>query len=964
MDKNYKLSRAIKFAMLSGAYAVGAGVFSAAHAQPAEQQVEEITVTGSRIVRRDFEGTSPVFTLDSSSIQDAGTPQIEQVLNELPQLVPTITTTSNNPSNGGQAQVDLRGLGTSRTLVLMDGIRLQPSNVSGTIDLNTVPAGLIDSIEIVTGGGSAVYGSDAIAGVVNIKLRRDFEGVQVSSTYAESAEGDGGTQTVSLMMGGDFDGGRGNAVMYMSYDKRDGVYAGDRAFSAVARGPNLAPLGSAGVPDGFYVPAGANRGTQAAYDSVFGAGAVPNTDILGFNTDGTLFSRTGTVNYKGDKTDIGFNPNTFSYNYAPVNYLQLPLERRQIAAFGHYELGDNAEAYAKMSYTTYSANQELAATPVTSGVGSTVAVTNPFISPELATILASRADPTAPFTLYKRTVEVGPRGSNNNYDVLQMTFGSRGDFELADYTWNWDLWGSWGRTQRTEIQTGNVSRSKLQAAHNATAANPDPLGCGGLNPFGLGSMSEACAAAIAVQAQNTTILTNKMAGATMTGGVFELPAGTVQTAFGVEYRDNEAVFRPDQFLASGDVVGFNAQQPTVGAIDVKEVFAEFSVPVLSGAPMANYLGLDGAVRHSDYNLAGGVDTYSLGLDYEPFDNLKLRGSYNRAVAAPNVSQLFRPQNEGFPAYTDPCWDGSAQRTGANAAQVNALCAAQGAPASFPQGNGQVRALSGGNPNLEPEEADTYTFGTVWTPDLQDLNLRLAMDWFRYEITERIGGVGAASIVSRCFNDQDANPTYSPSNQWCSFFERSAAGVAENVRATDQNLGKMNIDGIDLQIDAGMELGAGMLTSNIALTHLLKWQQQEDPAAPLTRQEGTIGVVIAETLPEWKARISTGYAFGEYNVQWTMNYIDGMDVVNSNAGRSRVTAGVVPTVGSYTYHRLTGSWTPGMLEGLSLTAGINNLMDKQPPVYTGDAGAGIQSNTDPSTYDVLGRRYFVSATYKF
>lgn len=964
MIKNTTLRRAVKLAMLSGAYTVGMGAVSTAQAQPESAELEEIVVTGSRIVRRDFEGTSPVFTLDSSAVRDAGTPQIEQVLNELPQLVPTITTTSNNPSNGGQAQVDLRGLGTSRTLVLMDGIRLQPSNVSGTIDLNTVPAGLIESIEIVTGGGSAVYGSDAIAGVVNIILRDDFEGVQVGSTLAESAEGDGGTQTINLTIGGNFAEDRGNAVMYMSYDNRDGVYAGDRAFSEVARGPNLAPLGSAAVPEGFYVPAGANRGSQAAYDSVFGAGAVPNTDILGFNTDGSLFSRTGTVNYQGDTTDIGFNPNTFSYNYSPVNYLQLPLERRQVAAFGHYELNENAEAYAKMSYTTYSADQELAATPITSGVGSTVSASNPFIGADLATILASRDDPDAPFTFYKRPVEVGPRGSNNNYDVLQMTFGTRGDFQLVDYTWNWDVWGSWGRTQRTEIQTGNVSRSALQSAYDATADNPDPLGCGGLNPFGLGTISEACAEAIAVQAQNTTILTNKMAGATMTGGVFELPAGTVQTAFGVEYRDNEAVFRPDQFLASGDVVGFNAQQPTVGSIDVMEVFAEFSVPLLSDGPLVNYLGLDGAVRHSDYNLAGGVDTYSLGVDYEPVENVKVRASYNRAVAAPNVSQLFRPQNEGFPAYTDPCWDGSAERTGPNAAQVEALCAAQGAPASFPQGNSQVRALSGGNPDLAPEEADTYTFGAVWSPDLQDLNLRLAVDWFRYEITERIGGVGAASIVSRCFNDQEANPSYSPTNQWCSYFERSAAGVAENVRATDQNLGKMNLDGIDLQLDAGMEVGPGLLTSNIALTHLLKWQQQEDPSAPLTDQEGTIGVVIGETLPEWKARISTGYDFGEFNVQWTMNYIDGMDVVNSNAARSLVTSGVVPSVGSYTYHRLTGSWAPDMVEGLSLTAGINNLMDKQPPIYTGDASAGIQSNTDPSTYDVLGRRYFVSATYNF
>jgi len=964
MIKNTKLSRAIKLAMLSSAYTVGMGAMSTAQAQQAGAEVEEIVVTGSRIVRRDFEGNSPVFTLDSSAITDAGTAQIEQVLNELPQLVPTITTTSNNPSNGGQANVDLRGLGTTRTLVLMNGQRLQPSNVNGSIDLNTIPAGLIESVEIVTGGGSAVYGSDAIAGVVNVILRDDFEGIQANSMYATTAESDGTTKTMSLMMGGNFDDNRGNAVLYMSYDDREGVFAGAREFSSVALGPTLQPLGSVAIPDGYYVPSGSNLGSQAAYNAAFGAGNVAPTSYIGFNADGSLFSRNGTFGYTGDTSDPGFNASSYSYNYSPVNYLQLPLERRQLAAFGHYNLDDNVEVYTRMSVTNYSATQELAATPITSGIGSTMPVSNPFIPSELANILASRPNPNANFLFYKRTNEVGSRAGTDDYDVLQLTLGSRGDFDMMDYTWNWDVWGSYGRTQRTQIQTGNVSRSKLQSAYDATAANPDPLGCGGLNPFGLNRISDACAEAIAVQAQNTTILETTMAGATMTGGLFELPAGTVQTAFGVEYRDNEANFRPDQFLSSGDVVGFNAQQPTVGSIDVMEFFAEFSVPLLANITGIDYLGLDAAVRHSDYNLAGGVDTYMASLDYQPMENVKIRGSYNKAIAAPNVSQLFRPQNEGFPSYSDPCWNGSAARTGANAAQVNALCAAQGAPANFPQGNSQVRALTGGNPDLAPEEADTFTFGTVWTPDFQDVNLRLAVDWFRYEIEQRIGAVGAASIVSRCYNDQGANPTYSLNNQWCGFFERNSAGIAENVRSNDQNLGKFNIDGIDLQLDSGFEFGPGTVTANLAATHLLKWQQQEDSASPLTNQEGTIGIIIGETLPEWKGRLSTGYSFSDYNVQWTMNYIGGMDVVNSDAGRTLVVNGAIPTVGSVTYHRLTAGWRPSTLEGLNLTAGVTNLFDKNPRVYTSDARAGIQANTDPSVYDVLGRRYFVNVTYSF
>ena len=969
MAINNTLRSAVKIALMSGASSVGMAALSPAFAQsaPSDNQIEEITVTGSRIVRKDFETSSPVLTLDARSIIDSGTPQLEQVLNELPQLVPTITVTSNNPSNGGQAQVDLRGLGSGRTLVLMDGARLQPSTVSGLIDLNTIPAGLIESVEIVTGGGSAVYGSDAIAGVVNIKMRRNFEGVQISALTSQTGESDGLTNGFSLLMGSNFSEDRGNAVVFMSFDDRESVFAGDRAFSIAALGPTLQPLGSTTIPNGYYVASGNNPATQASYDQVFGQfgatpGQVPNSSWVGFNADGSVFSRTGTVNFQGDTNDPGFNASNYTYNYSPVNYLQLPLQRRQIAAFMNYSVTDNVEMYAKMTYTNYNASQELAATPVSSGIGSTMLPTNPFIPADLATILASRTNPAGAFTFGKRTTEVGSRNGDNNYDVLQTTLGARGSFDLGNYNWNWDVLGGYGRTQRSEVQTGNVSRSRLQNAYNATAANPDPLGCGGLNPFGEGRISAACATAIGIKAQNSTILTNHYASATFTGGVFEMPAGTFQAAVGLEYRESDAVFSPDEFLASGDVVGFNAQQPTEGRIDVIEGFVEISAPLLADKTMVNYLGLDAAYRRSDYNLAGGVDTYMVGLEYEPVDSIKFRGSYNRAIAAPNVSQLFRPQSESFPSYVDPCWNNSAARTGSNATQVNTLCATQGAPANFPQGNSQVRALLGGNPNLDPESADTYTLGVVWQPEFAETKVRTAVDWFRYEIEDRIGGVGAASIVSRCFNDQGANPTYANNNIWCSFYRRDANGIATDVQSTDQNLGKMNIDGVDMQLDLGRDIGPGALSLNMATTYLIKWQQQEDPASPLTGQAGTIGILVAETFPRWKGRMSVGYQFDDYEVRWTANYIHSMAVVNSDAGRSGVSTGVTPAVPSYTYHRLTGTWTP--IESLSVTLGIANLFDKEPPIYTSDSRAGIQANTDPSTYDVLGRRFFLTGSYSF
>lgn len=976
MSKSNLTRRAVRLTLAAAAAAT-----AYAPQVMAQEGLDQVVVTGSRIVRQDYEATSPVFTVDRSALLNAGTHQIEQVLNELPQLVPNITVTSNNPSLGGQASVDIRGLGAARTLVLLDGGPLQPSTTGGLIDLNTIPAGLIESIEIMTGGGSATYGSDAIAGVVNVKLRRDFEGVEIRAQGGQSAESDGQTQGASVMMGGNFDGGRGNAVLFMSYDQRDEVFAGARAFSEVALGPQLTPLGSTTTPEGYFVAASNNLPTQAAANAVWAqygaaAGSVPNASWVGFNPDSSVFSRTGTVNFQGDTSDPGFNTADYTYNYSPVNYLQLPLERRQVAAFGHVNMGDSAEVYARMMYTNYQASQELAATPVSSGIGSTIPVTNRFIPANLATLLASRPTPGAVFTFAKRLADIGPRHVDNDYDVVQGLVGMRGDFKVADRDWGWDVSAFWGHTQRTEIQLGNASRSRLQAAYN----NPDALaanGCTGFNPFGLGTISPACAAAILVRASNITEIEATGVTGVVTGELFDLPAGAVQTAFGIQYSETEANFKPDQFLASGDVVGFNAALPVSGDINNTDYFAEVSVPILANITGIQYLGLDAGYRYSDYNLAGTFDTYMMGLEYKPIETVKLRGSYQRATRAPNVFELFRPQSENFPAYRDPCWNGSPERTSTDPAVVagtNALCATQGVGTNFPQGNSQVRALSGGNPDLDPEFVDTYTVGVVWQPDFGDNRLRVAVDWFSYKLDDVIGSVGASTIVTRCFNAQGANSSYDPNNFWCSLFGRNQAGIAEDVLQTDQNLGKRNVEGVDMQADFRRPIGPGEFHANLALTQLLNWERQEDSASPFVAVDGTITIEVAETFPELKGVLNLGYTFSDYELGWAVRYIDGMDVVNNDAARtlSSESCGTTPpptcltplntTVASYDYHRFTAGWRP--TEALHIMVGVDNLFDKDPPIYTTNSRAGVQANTDPSTYDVLGRRYFMSASYKF
>lgn len=978
MNSQRTLRQAIRLALATSA-AAAAMTGGAVHAQDVSPEdvttdVGTLVVTGTRIKRQDYEATSPVVTIDSSVLKQAGTVQIDTVLNQLPQLVPNLTTTSNNPSaNGGagQALVDMRGLGVDRTLVLMNGTRLMPTYTSGQIDLNQIPAALIENIEILTGGASSVYGSDAIAGVVNVVMKKNFEGVSLNAQAGQTAESDGETLAVDLTMGGNFAEGRGNGVVSLAYDDREEILQGDRAFSQFALGPDLRPFGSGTIPEGRYDRTLANLPSQSAVDAVFAgygtaAGSVAANGNLGFNADGTLFDIAGTENYRGEQF-IGFNPANFTYNFAPVNYLQLPLTRRQIAGFMNYSVGEwdagSSEMYARVTYTTYEAAQQLAATPIT---GLSVPVTNPNIPADLAAIMASRPNPNAPFTFRRRTLESNERIATNDFDVMQALAGVRGDFTMGERDWQWDVYTSWGRTETTESQLGNISFSRIQGLLDGV----DLPGCASasFNPFGLNNISPQCASAIAIRTTNVIEIEQENAVGYASGDVFDLPAGALQASLGAEYRNTRAEFRPDEFLASGDVVGFNGQPPQQGRVGVTEIFAELAIPLLRDLPAVSALNLELGYRNSNYNLAGSVDTYKAALDWSPIDSLRLRGSYNRATRAPSIFELFLPPQENFPGYSDPCNFDSAERSGPDAAAVAALCQAQGIPASalatFDQTNAQVRAIQGGNLALLPEVADTYTFGAVWQGELGDHLLRTTVDYWFYDIADTIGVVSSDSAIGRCFNAVGANPGFDPSNQWCQLFFRLPSGEITDVQENNRNLGKLEAKGVDMQIDYAVPLGEswGKLRANFLVTRLLEWRSQEDSVSPFGEFEGTITQDVGEAFPEWKAVLNLGWDWRQFGFNWNVRYIDAMRVVNDDTTGTPVVNGLAPSVPAFDYHRFTARWSP--TDALSFTVGVDNVFDEQPPIYTDDNTAGQQANTDPTNYDILGRRYFMVGTYQF
>jgi outer membrane receptor protein involved in Fe transport len=720
---------------------------------------------------------------------------------------------------------------------------------------------------------------------------------------------------------------------------------------------------------------------------------LPST-TLGFNADHSLFSfgsataaNVNVTNYKGDTSDPGFNPKIYSYNFGPINNLQLPLERRQIAAFGRYNMlpdaaGFSAEAYSRIMFTTYHSDQQLASTPVTctgTALGCSIPMTNTTIPADLRELANSRVvttanplGPNAPLVFNKRINEVGARTQENGYDVVQALIGFRGDFQLGERDFNWDVFGSWGRAEGTSLQGGNVSRRQLQAALDNPAVYAS-RGCATFDPFGPGNLAPACASAIAIAATNVLEFEQTNFVGSLTGDVFDLPGGTVKFAVGAEYRENTAQFRPDQFLSSGDVVGFNAQQPVDGVINVTEPFAELSIPILSEVPFFNYLGLDLGYRYSDYNLAGGADAYKASLEWNPIRSLKLRGGYNRSIRAPNISELFLPVQENFPAATDPCNANSTFRAASNPnkAAVEALCIAQGIPAgamaAYSQPAPQLKSFIGGNVDLKPETADGYSFGIVYQSDSdRELlsRLNVSVDYYKIQIDDVITNLTTSSVVGRCFNQLNSNPSYDPGNTFCQSFTRASNFGVVDVVTTTQNLSSFRGDGVDVNLNWGFPMDAfngSDLDFKLLWTHLLSREQQETLVDPFIPREGTISSTIGSAYPENKAVLSTTWSLYNVQVRYNLRYIEGMDVVNNDAILSPST-GAAPSIEDYLYHDLTVRWN--INDTFGLTGGALNIEDKQPPVYTTSSGVGIQANTDPSTYDVLGRRYFLNLTAKF
>jgi iron complex outermembrane receptor protein len=980
--------------------------------------LEEVLVTGSRIAREEFEASTPVSVVSAEDIKLSGTVNIEDVLSESPQFVASTNGgASANTVPGGTADVNLRGFGPTRNLVLVNGRRFAIYGPEQVTDLNTIPSALIARTEIVTGGSSAVYGSDAITGVVNFIMRDDFEGVELNAQTSYDSPTTTPTYNIDLTVGGNFADGRGNAVVAANYFNRGSITRGERgdwAFFSLSDGcvtPESASSTDPGVP--VSVPSSSTCRAAGGVPGLIagGSGDIPNGRFTGIPLPGTSSSnpaldaalvaaglggmgaRGFTFDDAGTAARPALTPQD-DYNLGPDNYLQVPQERWMINAFSHYDFNDKATGYLEFHFSNNRVDQQLAPTNINGPF--LFNVNNPHLNPQMREVLRQLdLRETAPSTVVtgttsmvnnpndglaainvgRRLVEVPLRRNIADRNVWRTALGFRGD--LGDVSTNYlrdlryDVYYSFARTEETSRQEGNVARSRFQAGV-LSVGGAAPV----VNPFGQ-NISDDGVRAIQIGATNVTEAELQVAAANISGAAFELPAGDVGFSFGGEWRYTSADFLPDEFLRSGDVVGFNAGQPTGGTVTAKEVFGEVRIPLLADVPLIQNLTANGAFRRSDYDLegVGTVDTYLYGLDWRLTDDVAFRGQFQRAIRAPNVGDLFGGLRRSVDPATDPCSD--RQPAAARTDAVRQLCIQSGVPAALVFGSGVqpnniIEGFFGGNPDVGEESSDTRTFGTVITPSFVP-NLSVSIDYFDITLDGAIAqlGGGLNNTLNLCFNIiQDIN------SEFCQAISRNPLtgeiGSPFTAQITQANTGALETSGVDLQARYSFEIGWGLIGESSSIDLGTSWTWTDEfTATPVeafpdvkNRCVGAYGTTCGEPIPEYKGITRATWRTGPLSVSLRHRFIDSVTVdryllpLRSGATAPQLQDLTNPKLSSRNYLDLSFSYDFG--EKLNLFGGVRNLTDKDPPIV---GSAQVRANTWPATYDYNGREYFIGATLK-
>ncbi len=949
-------------------------------AQPTWAQ-ERVEVTGSRIKSVGNESSSPITSVGKLDIDTVQPVAVEELVRGLPAAYPAIGPNINNGS-AGIATIDLRGLGPNRTLVLVNGKRFVPSDLRARVDTNNVPVSLIERVDLVTGGASAVYGADAVAGVVNFVTKRNFTGVEATTLYSVSDKGDAKRYKNDLTIGSNLADGRGNVVVNIGTTRTDPLRVGERDYSGTV-------LSSAsGNPGGF-----SNTAVPAQFSGI--PGALAGQRVIDAST-GLLRA---TVPTAGNGPPDGYNTN-------PPNYFETPLKRTQATALGRFTINEYAEAYTEVFHTRSNVTLNLAPSG-TFAAALNIPIGNPYITDPVRQQLCgaygiSAANCTAtsstPFrvNVARRFVEAGPRIYSYDNTTTQYTAGLRGSIPYLE-SWSYDAYYQSGRSDQTQTTGNGFSSSKLQLAVNAL--NPTSCVSGGncvpINLFGAaGSITPAMLSYLSTPTFQTTLVQQKVMAASANGEVPIITSPFAKSplglALGAEQRKVFAGNKSDAVVQTqGELLGSGAPTPDrSGELKFKEAYLEAKLPLVQNMTGIQSLNIEGGYRDTNFKTSAGADqsygSWKGGLDWAPIKGLRLRGEKQRATRAPNINELYEPVSTGLASLSSDYCQGTKigpvlpSDTAAEAAAkpaLTALCQQTGVPAAqvgsvaAPSSN-QINNTSGGNPNLAPEKADTTTFGIVWDPEFVD-NLSLSIDYWKIKINGAVSSPTATQVNDGCYSTT-LNPGLGY-NVFCQSIQRDPLNGGLNgtgskgVITQSSNLGTYDFAGVDIGAAYRLALskvgfeGYGRLDMGLQLSYMQKADFKALPSVPVLEQAGRYGVDVST--PYTKVRFSqrTTWTLGDYSLGYNWRYIGSSQVQKGKETSYLPQYSSIPHIN---YVDLNGTWQA--MKNLKLSLTVNNAFDKQPPLVGTGIGPGSVNfgNTFPSAYDVIGRRYTMSATATF
>ncbi len=998
---NLRLRFAVR-AALAGSSLVASFGTGAAHAAdaadtaaPADSSLSEVVVTGSRIAVPNDHSISPVVSVTATDIAVTGYTRIEDLLNQLPQVFADQGSTVSNGADG-TAQVNLRDLGAKRTLVLVDGLRLGPGDPTenGGSDINMIPTELIESIEIETGGASSIYGADAVAGVVNFKLNQHFEGVKLvldggiydhKNTNVDGVEDaiaasgfqeppsnvtPGAQKSVAFLAGLNSPDGNGNATFYATYRNVAAILQSQYSYSACTLGSGYIGSGSA-----FYC-----GGSSTSYPGRF-RGTTPGTtntynDTLGPN--GTLVPYTSAD----------------AYNYGALNYFQRPDERYTAGAFLHYDFNDYAKVYANTMYMQDVSLAQIAGSGVFFGPQS-VNCANPFFSAaELATFCGGSTAGSTTILIGRRNVEGGGRVSDLQHTDFREVIGIKG--KIAD-GWDYDASFQYGLVDLVESENNYFSNSKINNALNVvgTAANPVCVSgppCVPYNIFAIGGVTPAALAYLEVPGELTGRVTQTIVNANATGDLgrygVQLPTADsgLKINIGVEYRDSKASTLPDEELQLGDLAGSGGPTvPVSGGLISREAFAELRMPVIDDKFLAKSLDLEASYRYSDYSQGFKTNTYSIGADWAPIQDVRFRGSFTRAVRAPNISELFAPAAVGLDGSynADPCASPTAGTPPGTSAPLCARTGVTGPEYGNIVSNpaAQYNGLLGGNPELQPETALTTSFGVGFTPSFIP-NFRAQIDYYDIKIKNIISSIGAGTILSECLNNDEL----------CNDIHRDQTpGPAQGTLWLDNNgyvvdtllnVGEYEQKGVDFDLSYKYDLGAyGRALLSFQGTYISSFDITAIESDQTTKYNcaGLYGATCGNPVFKWRHQMhatwATPWSGADLTATWRYYGNVKNEILSGNPnladgtppGASVANGFVANTeayLPSFSYLDLTASVK--VADHLTVRVGCNNVLDKNPPLIGASSISGTvgNGNTYPGVYDALGRYLFAQVTAQF